>query len=379
MQDKRERIIIRTSVIGILGNLLLVVSKAIIGVIASSIAIILDAINNLSDALSSILTIIGTKLANKKPTKKHPFGFGRIEYLTSTIIAMLVLFAGISAIKESIEVLISGSETNYNYVTIIIISIAIVIKIALGLYFKKKGKEVKSDALIGSGVDALFDSILSLSTLIAIVVNLIWKINIEGYLGIIIGLFILKSGFEILKDALSDIIGKSASSEISEAIKEKVLSFDGVNGAYDLIINNYGPNKSIASIHIEVSDDMNAKDIHVLTRKITECIYLEFGIIITVGIYAENNSDGEISLIKEDVFKVSIEYNNVKQVHGFYADSENKLISFDLVIDFNCDHEKIKNEIINKTTRRLCLKLLNVLLTDTIGVLKSCITLNASG
>ena len=352
MQDKREKIIIRTSVIGILGNLLLVVSKAIIGVIASSIAIILDAINNLSDALSSILTIIGTKLANKKPTKKHPFGFGRIEYLTSTIIAMLVLFAGFSAIKESIEVLISGSETNYNYVTIIIISIAIVIKIALGLYFKKKGKEVKSDALIGSGVDALFDSILSLSTLIAIVVNLIWKINIEGYLGIIIGLFILKSGFEILKDALSDIIGKSASSEISEAIKEKVLSFDGVKGAYDLIINNYGPNKSIASIHIEVSDDMNAKDIHILTRKITECIYLEFGIIITVGIYAENNSDGEISLVKEDVYKVSIEYNNVKQVHGFYADSENKLISFDLVIDFNCDHEKIKNEIINKMKQK---------------------------
>ena len=347
MMQNREKIIVRTSIIGILGNVLLVISKAVIGIIANSIAIILDAINNLSDAISSILTIIGTKLSNKKPTKKHPFGYGRIEYLTSTIIAILILFAGISAIKESIEVLINGSTTNYNYVSIIIISIAIIIKIILGLYFRKKGKEVKSDALIGSGVDALFDSLLSLSTLIAIIVNLIWSINIEGYLGIIIGLFIIKSGFEILKEALADIIGKSASFELSEAIKEKVLSFNEVKGAYDLIINNYGPNKSIASIHIEVDDNLNAKDIHVLTRKITECIYYEFGIIITVGIYANYNSDGEIKEIKDYVNKLISEYEQIKQIHGFYAESEKKFISFDLVIEFSCDHEKIKNDILD--------------------------------
>ena len=196
----REKKIIRTSVIGITGNLLLVGAKATIGFIAGSVSIILDAVNNLTDMLSSVITIIGTKLSNKKPDKKHPYGHGRIEYLTSLIIAVIILVAGGSAIYESILSLINGNTANYSDISLIIISIAILVKVALGLYYRKVAKEVNSDALKGSGIDALFDAILSTATLVGAIVARYANVYIEGYLGIVIGLFIIKSGIEILSD-----------------------------------------------------------------------------------------------------------------------------------------------------------------------------------
>ena len=192
MTMNREKKIVQTSIIGVLGNVLLVAAKATIGLIAGSIAIITDAVNNLTDALSSIITIIGTKLANKKPDKKHPYGHGRVEYLTSMIIAIIILFAGLTAIIESVKSFFSKEVATYNYISIIIVSIAVVIKIVLGLYFKYVGKKVESEALKASGTDALFDAALSGATLIGIIVSMIWNVAIEGYLGIGIGLFILR-------------------------------------------------------------------------------------------------------------------------------------------------------------------------------------------
>ncbi len=197
----REKKIVTTSIIGIGGNVLLVAIKAFIGLLANSISLVLDAVNNLSDALSSIITIIGTKIANKKPDKKHPFGHGRVEYLTSLIIAVIILIAGAAAIYESIISLIEGSEPNYSNLSLIIISIAIVIKVALGLFFRKMGKETNSDALKGSGIDALFDALLSLATLVGAIVAMFAHVYIEGYLGIVIGLFIIKSGIGILRES----------------------------------------------------------------------------------------------------------------------------------------------------------------------------------
>ncbi len=334
-QINREQKIIQTSFIGIGGNLLLVGAKATIGFIAGSVSIILDAVNNLTDMLSSVITIIGTKLSNKKPDKKHPYGHGRIEYLTSLIIAVIILVAGGSAIYESILSLIQGTTATYSDISLIIISIAILVKVALGLYYRKVAKEVNSDALKGSGIDALFDAILSTATLVGAIVARFANVYIEGYLGIVIGLFIIKSGIEILSGAVSSIIGERTSTEVALAIKQTVNSFPEVIGSYDLILNNYGPNRAIGSIHIEVDDKLTAKDIHPLSRKIAQEVYLKFGVILTIGIYASNNSNPEIRAIRKDVYDLVKEYPTIKQIHGFYVDEQLKTISFDILIDFD--------------------------------------------
>ena len=330
----RERKIIQTSVIGIIGNVLLVAAKATIGLIAGSIAIITDALNNLTDALSSIITIVGTKLSTKKPDKKHPFGHGRIEYVTSAIISIIVIVAGIAAIYQSVRTLINGDKPDHDIYSIIIVSLAIVTKVGLGLYFRMVAKKVKSDALKASGTDALMDAILSSSTLVAVIVSITTGFNIEGYLGIVIGLFIIRAGVELLREGLSAIIGERADQELINSIKTMVCSFPEVLGAYDLILNNYGPNKAIGSIHIEVREDLMAKDIHPLTRNIAAKAYIEFGIILTVGIYARNDTNEAIKNIKKFINELIKGYEHVNQLHGLYIDEASRTVSFDLIFDF---------------------------------------------
>ena len=344
--NNRSKKIVRTSIVGVLTNLGLVAIKAIVGLFANSIAIIMDAINNLSDALSSVITIVGTKLAQKKPDAKHPYGHGRVEYLTSLIISVLILIAGSTAIVESVIAIINNNLPQFEIWSVVLIGIAVLIKLVLSFYFRYMGKKLNSDALKGSGIDALFDSFLSLATLISIVVALIWKVNIEGYIGIIIGLFMIKSGIDVLRGSLSNIIGERTSKETSEAIKKLVCSNKEVKGAYDLIVNNYGPDRGIGSIHIEVEDNMTAKEIHPLTRRIAAQVYQEFGIIMTVGIYASNSSDEEIVKIRDAIKKEVLSHPTIKQMHGFYLDQETKTISFDVIIDFNDKNaQKVISEI----------------------------------
>lgn len=333
MQDRSKKII-QTSIIGILANLGLVALKAVVGLFANSISIIMDAINNLSDALSSVITIVGTKLSQKKPDAKHPYGHGRVEYVTSLIISIIILIAGSVAIVESVLNIITPAEVTFTYISLILIGAAVLVKVALGLFFRYRGKKLNSEALKGSGIDALFDALLSLATLVSIAVYLIWKVNIEGYIGVIIGIFMIKSGIDVLRTSLSSIIGERTSKETAEAIKKLVCQNEQVLGAYDLIVNNYGPERGIGSIHIEVNDKLTAKEIHPLTRSIALQVYEQFGIIMTVGIYASNSSDSEIVKIKEAIRKEVLSHPTIKQMHGFYCDQELKSISFDVIVDF---------------------------------------------
>ena len=348
MQDRSKKIV-QTSVVGILANLGLVVIKAIVGLFAMSIAIIMDAINNLSDALSSVITIVGTKLAQKRPDEKHPYGHGRVEYLTSLVISIIIIIAGSAAIVESILAIIEGNLPSFEIWSVILIAFAVLVKIALSFFFRYRGKKLNSEALKGSGIDALFDAFLSLATLIAIIVALIWQVNIEGYIGVVIGLFMIKSGIDVLRSSLSNIIGERTSKETSEAIKKLVCSNPEVKGAYDLIVNNYGPDRGIGSIHIEVDDNLTAKEIHPLTRKIATQVYMEFGIIMTIGIYASNSSDKEIIEIRDAIRKEVLSHPTIKQMHGFYVDQETKTISFDVIVDFkDKDAPKLIKEIHDK-------------------------------
>lgn len=338
----RTKAIVKVSLYGIGVNLILVVFKAIVGFLANSISVVLDAVNNLSDALSSIITIIGTKIAGKGADKKHPYGHGRVEYITSSIIAVIMLAAGVTALKESIEKIITPSETDFKIYSIIVIAAAVATKIFLGLYFRKKGRQYNSSSLVSSGTDALFDAILSAATLVSAVIAMVWGYNIEGFLGVGISVFILKAGIEVMREAISELIGVRIDSKLAEGIKAKIASLEEIHGAYDLVLHTYGPGQLIGAVHVEVDDDLTARQIDTLTRKIMADVYREFGVILTVGIYASNTSDDISRTIRKAAEETIADYPQILQMHGFYMEHEAKIISLDIIVDFK---EKNPKEI----------------------------------
>ena len=337
----REKIIVRTSVIGIITNVFLAAFKAAVGIISHSIAVILDAVNNLSDALSSVITIIGAKLGAKKPDKKHPLGYGRIEYLSSMMVAAIVLYAGITSLVESVKKIIHPEAADYQTVSLIIIAVAIVAKLLLGGYVKKQGEKVNSGALIASGKDASFDAIISASVLASAVIFLIWGISLEAYVGVIISVVIIKAGVEMMIETLNDIIGQRGDPEISKRIKQLVNEEPEVRGAYDLTLFNYGPDKHYGSVHIELPDTMTVDEVDALTRKVQLKVFQNTGVILTgVGVYSYNTTNDEAAVIRNTIQKKIMSHEWALQMHGFYVDTINKTIRFDVVVSFDIDHRE---------------------------------------
>lgn len=334
--DSRDTVIIRTSVVGILTNILLAIFKAVIGLASNSIAVVLDAVNNLSDALSSIITIIGTKLANKLPDKKHPLGYGRIEYLSAMIISGIMLYAGITSAVESIKKIIHPEKADYSVISLIIIAVAVVVKLVLGRYVRAQGKKVNSGSLIASGSDALFDAILSLSVLVTAIIFLFSGISLEAYVSAVISVIIIKSGIEMMVETLNEILGVRADKEKTDRIKAMLTEEPEVNGAYDLIMYNYGPDKDYASVHLELPDTMTVKELDILTRKMEEKVYKETGVVLAgLGVYSYNTGDDEAAEIQNEVRKKVMEHDWALQVHGFYLDIEKKDMRFDVVMSFD--------------------------------------------
>ncbi len=338
---EREKTIVKTSIIGIVTNLFLVGFKAFVGLVSNSIAVILDAVNNLSDAASSVVTIIGAKLGAKQPDKKHPLGYGRIEYLSSMVVAALVLYAGITSLVESIKKIIHPEAAEYNTVSIVIISVAIVVKLILGMFVKGKGKKVNSGALTASGSDALFDAILSASVLASVIVYQIWGISLEAYVGAVIALFIIKAGIEMMIENVNDIIGKREDAETVRELKEIICEEEDVLGAYDVTLFNYGPSKNYGSVHIELPDTLSVDDVDRITRRVQTDVFRKAGVILTgIGVYSFNTSDDEASRMRNAVQKAVMSHEWALQMHGFYADTEKKTVRFDVVLSFDVDRKE---------------------------------------
>lgn len=345
----REKKIIQTSIIGIIANLFLSGFKAGVGLLSHSVAIVLDAVNNLSDALSSIITIVGTKLASRAPDKDHPLGHGRYEYLTAMVIAVIVLYAGFAALVESIKKIIHPQTPDYSVVTIVIVVVAIFVKLILGTYVKKTGEKVKSDSLIASGTDAFFDAIISTATLIAAIIFMLTGLSLESYLGVIISVIILKAGYDILMDTISELLGKRIDSELSKKVKSTVVdSFEEVTGVYDLVIHNYGPDRLVGSLHVEVPDTMTVKELDKLERQIGDKVFQETGVIITgVSVYSVNTSNYESAKIEAKVREVCGKYKEILEVHGFYFDEVEQSYRFDVIIDFDIkDRKSIYDKVV---------------------------------
>ena len=344
----REKTIIRTSIIGIIANVLLAAFKAAVGLMANSIAIVLDAVNNISDAGSSLITIVGTKLAGKEPDKEHPFGYGRIEYLSAMIISVIVLYAGITSFVESVKQIVHPETPDYNAASLIIVAVAVVVKILLGRYVKGIGKRVNSDSLVNSGEDATLDSVISASTLVAAGIFLIFHVSVEAWLGAVISAVIIKSGIEMLRDTISQILGERNDAELARAIQQTVMSFPDVQGAYDLVLNNYGPDTWNGSIHIEVPDTYSADRLDQLIREITMKVLHEHHVILTaIGVYSVNTKDEEIMQVKRQVEEIVFSHDHVRQMHGFYLIRESQTMRFDIVISFDAkDRRAVYAEVV---------------------------------
>lgn len=334
-QSERKKIIVRTSIIGIGANILLALFKAAVGLLSHSIAVILDAVNNLSDALSSVITIVGTRLAGKKPDKKHPLGHGRIEYLSALVVAAIILYAGLTSLVESVKKLIHPEAASYEPAGLLIIAAAIGVKLVLGQYVRKKGEETGSGALAASGSDALFDAVLSASVLLSAIIYMLTGISLEAIVGVGIALVIIKSGVEMISDTVDDLLGHRADPELSRHVKEILNREPEVRGAYDLFINNYGPNRNYASVHLELPDTMTVEEVDLLTRRVQAAVMEETGVILTgVGVYSFNTTDSEMAAIQNRIQKIAMDHDWVLQMHGFFGSSKDKTIRFDVVLDF---------------------------------------------
>ena len=349
--SERETAIVRTSAIGIAANVALAVFKAVVGILSNSIAVTLDAVNNLSDAISSIITIVGTKLSNKKADREHPFGHGRIEYITTTVIAAIIMYAGISSLIKSIQDIMDPVTPDYSPLSLVIIAVAVLVKIVLGHYVRSIGNRVNSDTLIASGSDALFDATLSTSVLLAALIFIFTKISLEAYVGVIISVFIIKASIELLQGSIKEIIGMRPDAALSTLIYDIVKEDPDAEGVYDLIIHNYGPDRFVGSFHTEVLDTTSAIEIDTMTRRLSTEIYKQTSgkiIIAAIGIYARNTTDNRIVKMRTEVTEMALAHEGVLQVHGFIADIENQFMAFDTVIEFGYDGKQIVHDIIHE-------------------------------
>ena len=338
----RNKEIIKTSVVGVISNLFLAVLKLIVGSATNSIAIRADAINNLTDSMSSFITIIGTRLSEKEPDRKHPFGYGRIEYLSTLLIGGLILYAGVSAALASVKRILHPQPNDYSLYAMLIVLAAVLVKITMGFYTIYKGKECESDALSASGKDAFNDSIASAATLVAAVLYVTMNIKIEAYVGLIISIVIIKTGLETLLETVSRLLGENVEPKLISDVKASILSFPEVTDAFDLIIHNYGKEKLIGSAHIEVPDVLRAGWVDNLQRSITEKVLEDTGVeLLGVTIYALNSKDEEVIRMRRSVKDIVTEEKSVRAMNGFYLNKIDKVISFEVEIDFDSEKRSV--------------------------------------
>ena len=349
-ENEREKIIVKTSIVGILANILLVIFKLGIGIFSNSIAIILDGINNLTDALSSLVTIVATKIANLAPDKKHPLGHGRIEYLSTMIVAGIIFYAGITSLIESIKKIFNPTDVEYSKITLGILIFSILLKFLLGRYVKNVGEKFNSSSLIASGADASFDAILSFSVLLSALIYIFTKINLEAYVGILISIFIIKSGIEIFMDAVNEILGKRMDKKLINEIKNTINAIENVHGVYDLLLHNYGPDKYVGSVHIEIPDFLTAEVIDPLERHINSIVLEKHNVYLSgITIYSMNTKNNELIKIRSRVKEIVLSHKEILEFHGFYIEEKTMSMRFDIIIDYSFENrEKIFNIILKE-------------------------------
>ena len=337
------------SITGILLNLILAAAKYVAGIICGSISVTADAINNLSDAGSSIVALLGVKISAKPADKDHPYGHGRVEYISAFIVSFFVLFMGIELFKNSVSKIIHPEPVEFSFVSLAILIVSIVCKLWLGLFNRKLGKKINSAPMMAVMKDSFSDCLATGVAAISIIISAFSKINIDGYLGVVVSMFIFIAGFGILKDTLGDILGRSPEEEFVKEITEKIMSYSPVCGVHDLIIHDYGPACRFASAHAEVPSDGDIMEIHDVIDTIERDIYNEFSMLISIHMDPIAINDERINELREITSKTVAEINPELTIHDFRVvdGPKHTNLIFDMVIPHG----------LKQTDREICQKI----------------------
>lgn len=333
--DSREGTVVAVSGLNILVNLIFAAIKVVIGLAVSSIAIVSEGVNNATDSATSLITIVGTKLSAKHPTEKHPFGFGRIEYLTSLLISVLILFTGAELMESSVKLIITPQEMSISYVTMAIIAVSALVKLALGLYTIKEGRRVDSSSLVALGTECRSDSVVSVITLVTALVFLVFHVSLDAYAGIIMSLIVLKAGFEVLKETLSDILGQAGEKELAQELYRIIRAEPLVLNAADMMLHNYGPDAYSGSVNVEIDHSKTVGEVYAALHELQLRIMHEKHITMVFGIYAVDKDHKEIRQLREQVAAFVRQQEHVTSYHALYIHPNGKDIYVDLVVDYD--------------------------------------------
>lgn len=338
-----------SSITGIVLNLILAAAKYIAGIISGSISITADAINNLSDAGSSIVSFFGVKISAKPPDKDHPYGHGRVEYISAFIVSFFVLFMGVELFKDSVDKIIHPEPVTFSFLSLAILVISILCKLWLGVFNKNLGKKINSAPMMAVMKDSFSDCLATGVAAISIIVSAFSDINLDGYLGIVVAVFILFAGFNILKETLGDILGRPPESEFVEEITQKIMSYPHVCGVHDMIIHDYGPSCRFASIHAEVPSDEDIMELHDIIDGIERDIYNEYGMLTSIHMDPVVINDERINELKKITQGAVAKIDERLSIHDFRVvegPSHTNLI-FDVLLpsDMKCSDREICKKI----------------------------------
>lgn len=335
-----------SSLYGIITNILLFGGKLIVGFLSGSIAVISDAINNLSDGISATITLIGFKLSSKPADSDHPFGHARFEYISALIVAFIICIVGVFLGKSSIDKIITPVKTNVSWLVIIVLAISVIVKLSQYLVYKKFGKTIDSDSIKANAVDARNDTIVTFATMVAMIIIWTTGVNIDAYVGLAVALVIVISGFKVLLDTINPLIGEKPDQDLVIKIKKKLNSYTGVLGFHELIIHSYGKNRNFVTVHIEVSADVDPMITHDLIDDIEEDFLNEFGLHLVIHSDPIENKDKTTIALRQKTQHLLRKLNNKLIVHDFrIAKGQNHTnIMFDLIVPF--DVKLSKQEII---------------------------------
>lgn len=341
----REGAVVTVSALNILVNLISAAVKVVIGMAVSSIAIVSEGVNNATDSATSLITIVGTKLSAKHPTEKHPFGFGRIEYLTSLLIAVLILFTGAELMESSIKLIFEPQEMSISYVTMAIIAVSAILKLLLGTFTIKEGKRVDSSSLAALGTECRSDSVVSVITLVTALVFLVFRVNLDAYAGIIMALIVLKAGLEVLKETLSDLLGQSGEKELAQELYRIIRAEPLVLNAADMMLHNYGPDAYSGSVNVEIDHSKSVGEVYAALHELQLRIMHEKHITMVFGIYAVDKDHQEIRQLREQVAAFVREQEHVTSYHALYIHPNGRDIYVDLVVDYDlADWDELRRE-----------------------------------
>ena len=343
----RNSIIIRTSWLGIIANVLMATVKIVIGFLTSSIAIISEGVNNATDSLTAIIALIGTKLANKHPDKNHPFGYKRIEYLTGFIIAIIIIFTGYQMLCISIKLAFNPATLSISYISIIVITVSAVIKFALGTYTVKVGKKVNSIALEAVGIDGKNDSFISIITIVSVLFFLVFNISIDAYAGIIISVLIIKSGFNVLKSTISELLGRPGQKELVDKIYKEICNTKEIINATDMMLHNYGPDTWSGSVNVELDHAKTVEEVYKVIHKLQIRIKEKYKVVMVFGIYAVAHDHKDVKNIKQDINLFVSKNKNIKSIHAIYLEPKTNKIYCDFVVEYNLkESKKLKEDFL---------------------------------